>query len=257
MSYRRVASLGVGVALVVALTGCGSTSAPGGAGGLAGSSPSASPVVTATATTPAPVVTVTATVTPTATGTPAYPSDYFAAILAAWKAHDTAYLTLLTNASTASQLYGFGNINQTWTGTGANGAAGSTYEQFFNTAGDWLTLRTTNQETSAKHWHAGGVSAWDQMTFPTDPATYVKHFVDAWINGNTARMKLLSSTSLTSQFTAMSTKPDFDYTTTTDGAAGHTYVEVKEASAGIDFTLAVVNQTLGHEHAIESCYSGC
>ncbi len=254
MSFRHFAVVGVGVALVVSLAGC-TSKAGGGSGALSGgASPSAA--VSAPAS-PAPVVTVTATVTPTAPATPAYPADYFAAILGAWKAHDTAYLTLLTDATTASKFFGFGNINQTWTGTGANGAAGSTYQSFFNNAGDWLTLRLVNQETSAKHWHAGSINAWDQMTFPNDPVVYVRHFVDAWINGNTARMKLLSSAALTSEFTGMSSKPDLSYTATGDGAAGHTYVEVKETSAGFDVTLEVLNMNVGKHNAIESCFSGC
>ena len=58
-------------------------------------------------------------------------------------------------------------------------------------------------------------------------------------------------------FTALPNKPDESYTATGDGAAGHTYVDIKEASAGVDVTLAVVNMYVGQEHAIESCYSGC
>jgi len=247
---RRIVAAGLSATLLVLMSACSSS---GGSGGLAGAGTSSAPVATTPATTPG------STTRPTnAPASHSYPSNYFAAILAAWKAHDTAYLTLLTNASTATQLYGFGNINQTWTGTGSQGAAGSTYESFYNNAGDWLTLRSTNQDTTSKTWHAGSINNWDKMTFPSDANAYVKRFVDAWINGNVARMSLLSNATMAAQFTAMSTKPDSSYTTSSHGAAaGHSYYEVKDPSISLDITLQVANQFVGAEHAIENCYSGC
>ena len=194
-------------------------------------------------------------------GTPAthpYPSDYFGAILTAWNNHDTAYLTLLTSTATRNQLYGLGNINKHWTLVSSEGAMGSSYGSFYNAGGDWIVLRTINDATSQHQWHAGTVQTWDVMTFPHDATTYVKHFVDAWINGNQARMTLLANASITSTFMAMSNKPDFSYTTgTPDGTAGHTHIEVTEPSLSIDFDLAVVNASIGLHHAIDACDLGC
>ncbi len=253
---RTVALAGTCMALLVALSACASS----GSGGSSALSPgdSAGPSSSA-ASSPAPAVTVTQTVsaTPTAPASHTYPSDYFAAILAAWKAHDQAYLALLTNDATATQIFGYGNINQTWHGTGSQGAMGSSYESFYNAAGDWIVLRVTNQELSAKQYHAGSVNQWDQMTFPTDAVTYAKHFIDALVNGNPARMTLLSSTTITAQFAGLAHKPDLNYTTSSQGAAGTTYVEIKETSIPFDVTIAVTNQTLGHQHAISACQMGC
>jgi hypothetical protein len=251
--YRRIVAAGLSATLLVLMTACSSSG--GGTGGLAGAGTSSAPVATTPATTPGTPSTTPPTNAP---ASHSYPTNYFAAILAAWKAHDTAYLTLLTNASTAAQIFGYGNINQTWTGTGSQGAAGSSYESFYNNAGDWLTLRSTNQDTTSKTWHAGSVNAWDKMTFPADANAYVKRFIDAWINGNVARMSLLSNSTMAAQFTGMSAKPDSSYTTSSHGAAsGHSYYEVKDPSISLDITLQLANQFVGSEHAIESCYSGC
>jgi len=257
---RRVAIAVAGLALAASLAACTSTSADGGSGSLAGSGSSPAPVASGA---PAPSG---APSTPVGTGKPAgapstgstkpathaYPSDYAAAILGAWKAHDTAYLTQLTSAAIANQLYGYGNINQTWTALPAQGAAGSTFAQFYNAAGDWINIQIGNEATSEHQWHAGRISEWDKMTFPTDPVVYAKHFVVAWQNGNVARMKLLGSASLASQFQAMTQKPGPDFTATGDGAMGHTYVEIKDPDdASIDITLEVSNQQVGHAGAIE------
>ena len=137
---------------------------------------------------------------------------------------------------------------------------GSSYGSFYNDGGDWIVLRTINAMTSAHQWHAGSVQTWDVMTFPSDATTYVKHFVDAWINGNKARMGLLANTTLASQFLAMSNKPDASYTVGPNpggSSAGHQHIEVKEPSLSIDFDLAVVNMYLGQHHAIDACDMGC
>jgi hypothetical protein len=257
---KYVAGMAVSAALALALAACTSSSV-GGTGSLANGAPSAGTSASApgagASSTPAAPTTHPTTAAPTSH---AYPSDYAGAILAAWKAHDTAYLTLLTSASTANQLYGFGDINQVWTRLAGSGAAGSTFWQCYNAAGDWIVFQTNNVSTGAHTWHAGHVSTWDQMTFPDDPNQYVKHFVDAWLNGNVARMKLLSSATVTAQFTSKSSKPDFSYTVAAapgGGAAGSQYIEAKEADPAFDVTLQLISQFLGHEHAIAACQSGC
>ncbi|HEY7175741.1 MAG TPA: hypothetical protein VH442_12560, partial [Micromonosporaceae bacterium] len=64
-----------------------------------------------------------------------YPSDYARAILTAWAARDTSYLTLLTGTATKTQLYGIGTIDQHWTLANSQGATGSSYSAFFNRDG--------------------------------------------------------------------------------------------------------------------------
>jgi hypothetical protein len=244
----------------LALSACSHSS--GGSGGLsAGSLPStaasAPPASGAPSTAPS---SAPATPTAPASSAPAshpYPSDYAGAILSAWKTHDTAYLTQLTNATTAAKLFGYGNINQTWTRLPGSGAAGHTYWEAYNQAGDWIVLRTQN--VTGHQWHIGDVYTWDQMSFPAAPAQYVKNFINAWLDGNKTRMQLLSSATLATQIQGLSPQPEPDYFTVTDtgGAAGHSYVEVKDTTVSFDITLQVVNQNLGHHYAIESCYAGC
>jgi hypothetical protein len=258
-SHRMFSAVAVSATVVLALTACASSS-PTGSGALAGASASAG-----TSTAPSGTASAGPTATP-ATATPAshpYPSNYGAAVLAAWKAHDTAYLTQLTSATIANQLYGYGNINQVWTGldgpTGS-GAAGSSYWEYYNAAGDWIRLKTDNVQTGAHQWHAGTVDLWDQMTFPSDPEQYVKRFIDGWIDGNVARMKLLSSTAVTAQFNAISARPDSSYTVSENpggGAAGSQYFDVKETDPAFAVTIQVTSQFLGHEHAIAGCQTGC
>jgi hypothetical protein len=266
MSLRRIAAAGIGVTLLVTLAAC--TSKSGGTGalsGVPGASTSASAGASAPAPeSPSPVPAVTVTVTPSAPTTtapakPAYPADYFAAILAAWKAHNTSYLTLLTSAATTAQLYGYGNINQTWHSLGTDGAMGTNYGTYYNNGGDQITLRSVNQETSAKHWHAASVENWDKMTFPTNPVAYVKRFVDGWIAGNKARMTLLSNATMTAQILAITPVPG-TYTVGSapgGGTAGHSHVEIKDPAASLDITLAVVSINPGAEHEIDNCDSGC
>jgi hypothetical protein len=254
-------------AVLMALSACTASTASG-SGGLAAGGASANP-------TAAPSVGGSASATATSAGTPTatpttqppathtYPSDYGAAILAAWKAHDTAYLTLLTTATIANQIYAFGDINQVWTsldGTGGSGAAGTTYWEFYNNAGDYIRFRTGNVATGAHQWHAGSVDLWDQMTFPSDPELYVKRFVDGWIDGNVARMKLLSNDAITAQFNAITARPDLSYTVAEapgGAAAGSQYFDVTETDPSFHVTIQVTSQFLGHEHAIASCQSGC
>ncbi|HEY2790772.1 MAG TPA: hypothetical protein VGJ28_00350 [Micromonosporaceae bacterium] len=263
-STRTRRNVGVLAALcasaAIALSACSHSSS--GSGGLAaGSQPSASAAAPSGPSGPPSAGPSTAPATPpsSAPASHAYPSDYAGAILAAWKAHDTAYLTQLTDATTATKLYGYGNINQTWTRMPGSGAAGHTYWAAYNQAGDWIVLRTLNLTTTSHQWHIGEVYTWDQMTFPSDPSQYVKRFIDAWLNGNTSRMQLLSSNTLTAHIQALSPRPEPGGYTVTDagGAAGHSYMEVKDATVSFDVTLQVVNQNLGHHNAIESCYAGC
>ncbi|HEY7176330.1 MAG TPA: hypothetical protein VH442_15550 [Micromonosporaceae bacterium] len=202
----------------------------------------------------------TPTATPTKTGATArpYPSDYARAILTAWSAHDTSYLTLLTGTSTKNQLYGIGTVDQHWTLANSQGASGSSYSAFFNRDGDWLVLRTINAQTAAHQWHAGSVQTWDKISYPTDATAYVTYYMNAYIDGNTARMTKLGTQTMTTHFVGLASKPDSGYALgAAEGTAGHTHIEVTEASVSFDVTFRLANQTLGQAGAIEGCDSGC
>jgi hypothetical protein len=188
----------------------------------------------------------------------AYPSDYLRAILTAWGAHETSYLTLLTNNSTKNQLYGYGSLDQHWTLASGQGATGSSYASYFNRDGDWIVLRSVNAETAAHQWHAGSVETWSKISYPSDPTAYVKYYMDAYVDGNSARMTKLGNQTMTTHFTGLSSKPDSGYTVgTPDGTAGHTHIEVTESSVSFDVIFRLVNADLGQSGAIEGCDSGC
>jgi hypothetical protein len=188
----------------------------------------------------------------------AYPSDYARAILTAWGAHETSYLTLLTNTSTKNQLYGYGSLDQHWTLASSQGATGSSYASFFNRDGDWIVLRSINEQTAAHQWHAGSVETWSKISYPSDATAYVKYYMDAYVDGNAGRMTKLGNQTMTTHFTGLSSKPDSGYAVgTPDGTAGHTHIEVTESSVSFDVIFRVVNQDLGRAGAIEGCDSGC
>jgi hypothetical protein len=275
--YRLAGALCAGLLL---LAGCGTSHDKGqgvlgsmqglpGTGGSAGVGlPGGSPTPGATASSGSPGSpggTGTPTTTPTSAppspspsaSTP-YPSDYAVAILDAWAKHNLVRLTLLTNATDAAQFLTIGDPDRHWTAaTGAGGAAGSTYPAFYNANGDWLVLKLNDADLAGHIFHAGRLYTWDPISFPNAATAYAKEFVDGWINGNKARMTKLSSTTITNYFLTL-TAPDFSYTLgSPDSGAGHTHVEVSEASVSLDTALSMVLSTLGHAHAIDGCTPGC
>ncbi|HEU0239652.1 MAG TPA: hypothetical protein VFR11_10295 [Micromonosporaceae bacterium] len=138
------------------------------------------------------------------------------------------------------------------------GRHGSSYSSFFNKSGDFIVIRTINQQTAAHQWHAGSVQTWDKISYPSDPVAYVKYYMDAYLDGNTARMTKLGNQTMTTHFMGLASKPDSSYTVgTPDGTAGHTHIEVTEASVSFDVIFRLANQNLGQANAIEGCDSGC
>ncbi len=260
----RPAAITAFAAAALLLAACSTTAArPSGRGTLA--PVTSSPTVTGTAgtglpsggpstapTTAAPHTSAPSTAPPTSH---AYPSDYGQAILAAWAAHDTAYLTLLTSSATAGQMFSWGDINTHWSLLNGQGAAGSTYQTYDNTSGDYLVLRTINEQVAAHQWHAGSVQTWDQMKFPSDATDYAKEWVDGWIEGNTPRMNLLGTTALTTYVQAHFTTPSTGYTLTLNPSLNE--VEVKDTATSLDMSVIIVASALGHHHAINGCDIGC
>ena len=255
-TIRNIALIGGALAVAVTLAAC-SGSKPTGSGALSGSTgtPAASSTASASVS-PSPV----ATVTVTAPEPAPYPSNYPAAILAAWKAKDTARLAQLTSASTANHLINdLGSVNQDWIHIRDGGAMGSSYVSYYNTKGDLLVLRIGNEAVSEKKYHAGSLQTYDKMTYPADAVAYVKEFVNGWLDGNADRMRLLSSDTITTHYLGLS-MPDTDFTAAMvlgSGAAGHVEIEVKETSPAFDQTLKVATPLLLGAHAIEDCDPSC
>jgi hypothetical protein len=245
----------IGVGLLLTVAGCGSSGGSG-QGGLAdaGSSASASPTTSAT-----PTDASTASATATTSTTHTYPSDYAGAILKAWVDHDSTYLKLLTSSATTSQLFGLGHPDQHWTSIDNEGAMGSSYATYTNKTGDAIVIRMNNESLSQKAWHAGSVQTWDPMKFSNDATAYAKSFMDAWINKNKTRMVRLSSQAFANHFTSMTT-PDASYTigeAPGGNAAGHTYLEIKDATSSLDVVIVVATPVLGGPGAIEDCNPSC
>ena len=136
---------------------------------------------------------------------------------------------------------------------------GSSYATYTNKNGDAIVIRMNNESLSQKTWHAGSVQTWDPMKFSNDATTYAKSFMDAWINKNKTRMVRLSSQSFANHFTSMTT-PDASYTigeAPGGNAAGHTYLEIKDAASSLDVIIVVATPTLGGPGAIEGCNPSC
>ena len=256
-SPARLIAVALSVGLLVTMAACGSSTATGNGGlATAGSSATATPSTATPSTGGTPTTAATAT---TAPATHTYPSDYAGEILKAWAAHDTAYLKLLTSSATTTQLYGLGHPDMHWTSVGGDGAAGSSYQTYDNKNGDSIVIRTGNQATAAKQWHAGDVQTWDPITFPHDATAYAKAFMNAWINGNKIRMVRLSSQAVAQHFTALTT-PDSSYTVGEapgGNAAGHSYLEIKDAASSLDVVIVIANPVLGSAGALEDCNPTC
>src|SRR5215475_2271382 len=242
------------VTSIVSLGACGN----GGKGTrVLGNEPTGQPGIGAVSTGPSS--------SPTDGGTPAsappthpYPSDYARTVVTAWVNRDASFLTLLTNASSKNRLFSIGSVDQHWTLAASEGAAGSSYASFFNDDGDWIVIRMINAQIAARQWHAGSIQAWDKIAYPADAVAYVNYYMNAYLDGNTARMTELGNQAMTTHFMGLTTKPNSEFTVgTPDGTAGHTHIEVTEPTASFDVTFRLVNQNLGVAHAMEGCDSGC
>jgi hypothetical protein len=204
---------------------------------------------TTPSTTPPPATTA---AHPSAVSPPAnvYPTDLNRAVLDAWSTKDTTRLALLTS-DPQDFLAIPGHPDQHWTRISCDGAAGSGYCTYYNSDGDQITIRTGTQAAAEHRWHAAMLWSWNPITFPSDPQKYADAFMHAWIEGNATRMQLLSNQQVVNHFRALSTV-DYTYTITTEGAAGHTYAHITNAT-GFDQTLTLLNEqvTRRQPHSID------
>jgi hypothetical protein len=218
----------------------------------------ASPAATTPPMRPSPTTTPSTTPPPATTAHPSavsppanvYPTDLNRAVLDAWSTKDTTRLALLTS-DPQDFLAIPGHPDQHWTRISCDGAAGSGYCTYYNSDGDQITIRTGTQAAAEHRWHAAMLWSWSPITFPSDPQKYADAFMHAWIEGNATRMQLLSNQQVVNHFRTLSTV-DYTYTITTEGAAGHTYAHITNAT-GFDQTLTLLNEqvTRRQPHSID------
>ncbi len=162
---------------------------------------------------------------------PTYPNSaeaYAKAAVAAWAAKDTTRLNQLeVGGGSLHTMLACGNcyeVHFALHGT-CDGAAGSSYCLFFNKVGDLLRLRLDNT-LIGKPRAVGLGSIFEPISFPSDDKAYAQEALDAWRDGNDARLKLLTSANMTSaQVTALGANPASGWTYDhSEGAMGSTYL---------------------------------
>jgi hypothetical protein len=212
----------VALAAVAALTvaGCTSSSSPGstppasasasgGSGGGSGGGASANPRSAA----PAPV---------------GYPSDaqgYAQAALTAWATGDQARLDQLRDpANQVFQAISSPAYDHHFQLYQCQGAAGSSICAVFNSVGDELHLKLSNQLLGHAHAVVGG--DFQPIAFPADMRAYAQEALDAWLAHDTARIGLLLTADAVTHLNAIAASHQADGWTFGDsqGAAGSSYL---------------------------------
>ena len=96
------------------------------------------------------------------------------------------------------------------------------------------------------------------MTFPSTATAYTKKYVDAWISGNNARLRLLGTSGMITLLSEKTT-PTADYTLGAPFSTGpdEVEVEVKDTTTSLDISVIIDTTKLGHQHAIGGCDIGC
>lgn len=185
---------------------------------------------------------------------PTYPKnakDYVQALLQAFGKNDKTRLGQLASQGAVLQLQTQTGLDPNWTVHVSCGPDGSGYTQciFRNAHGDVASVRVENAKLGSPM--AGTEALIDRTTYSMDPGQYAGTFALAFQNGNTERMRRLSSSSVVSFFngktkalayTTQATKDgDFWNVKTYDGSVG---------GGGFSFTLRIANGSLGKASAI-------
>jgi hypothetical protein len=185
---------------------------------------------------------------------PTYPKnakDYAQALLQAFGKNDKARLGQLASQGAMLQLQTQTGLDPNWTVHVSCGPDGSGYTQclFRNAHGDVASVRLDNAKLGSPT--AGTDALIERTVYPTDAGQYASTFAAAWQNGNTERMRRLSSSSVVSSFngktkalaysTQASKDGDFWNVKTYDGSVG---------GGGFSFTLRIANGSLGKANAI-------
>jgi hypothetical protein len=172
-------------------------------------------------------------------------------LLQAFGKNDKSRLGQLASQNAVLQLQSMTGLNPDWTVYVSCGADGASHTQcvFRNAHGDVASVRVDNAKLGSPM--AGTEALIDRTTYSTDPGQYASTFALAWKDGNTERMRRLSSSSVVSFFNgktkalAYSTQAtkdgDFWNVKTYDGSVG---------GGGFSFTLRIANGSLGKANAI-------
>jgi len=189
------------------------------------------------------------TASATSTSALGYPSDartYADAVLAAWKNGQQSRLADLSTATVVLQLQGTTGLDSNWSYVQCQGAAGSSFCQYFNNNGDAITIRVINQFLGQPH--AVSEVQLDITKYETTADAYVKAFIEAWRSINPKRMSVLANDN-EQQYFMHYTPPD-TYSTCIHNTGG-SVVDVRVYNAaGLNYTISVSVPTLGHAHAI-------
>src|SRR4029079_12690350 len=122
---------------------------------------------------------------------------YATATLAAWSAHDTERVRLLTNAVALAQIRESGFPDPNWTYVGCDGGTCL----FRNDAGDEVEVRVSTSRLGAEN-AVSGVTL-NQTEFAGSPTAYVNGFMHACQAGNTQRMRQMSTAKVVTQLLAL------------------------------------------------------
>ncbi len=134
------------------------------------------------------------------------------------------------------------DMDMAWTFIECDGAAGSSFCTYRNGEGSDLILRVPNAQPET----VNEVRV-DRTVFAPDADAYARHFVEAWINSNQARLRALSTPDVAS-FAINNPPPESGY------EVAHSPSEVPEyevRSASRDYLLILRGQ-LGRPNAITS-----
>jgi hypothetical protein len=213
MSRIRVLAGAVALAGALAvLNGCTSGGGKPSAGSPTGAAGSTGPSATASA----------------AASTASFPDQaeaYTRTAIAAWRSHDATVLgSLNASSDKVFATLDAGNYDNRFdTLYTCEGAAGSTYCTYYNTAGDTLRLKVNNELLGKAHALVGGELI--PITFPTDYKAYAQETLTAWQDHNTAAVALLTGKTGDSAFASVPASArsapggwSFDHT---EGATGH------------------------------------
>jgi len=202
-----------------------------------------------TATSPAPGSSTGGVGGPAAPTYPKNAKDYVQALLQAFGKNDKTRLGQLASQGAVLQLQTQTGLDPNWTVYVSCGPDGSGYTKcvFRNAHGDVASVRVDNAKLGSPM--AGTEALIDRTTYSMDPGQYASTFAIAWGNGNTERMRRLSSSTVVSFFSGK--KAPVGQTTSAAKDGDFWNVSVYGLPAGdFSFKLRIANGSLGKANAI-------
>jgi len=184
--------------------------------------------------------------------TPTYPKnakDYAQALLLAFGKNDKTRVGQLAAQAAVLQLASHTGLDPNWTVHVSCQADGGSHTRcvFRNAHGDEASVRVANAQLGAPT--AVVEALIDRTTYPASASSYASTFALAWQNGNTERMRRLSSSSVVSFFSGKTPASGYQASTTPNG--DFTFVSMSGLPAGsFSFKLRIANASLGKANAI-------